>query len=352
MKRPKGLFFYDKELKMKKIIIGITILFALSFGIYYQVFGKLTRTNRLQAEAMNISQEMMSRESESGIINIALFGLDQREHGFEGDTRSDAIKIVSIDTKHDKIKMTSIQRDLLVLLPDEGLDKLNHAYWIGGPELAIRTLNQNLDLDVTRYVSVNYDGIEQLIDYVGGVEVELMNVELNNLNENLLDLNGLAGWVNHSMPIEEAGMQTLSGRQAIAYMRIRKVGSDYARMRRQTKVMTSLAKKMQALNYTQLLELLPIALSFVETNLQNDEILSLLPVMMKVNVEELETYQLPTNDFDETISTTYKGYEPVYLLQDYVKLASDAHENIYGYYKDSETISHQHDMIHETIEGL
>lgn len=329
MKGPKGPFFYDKELKMKKIIIGITILFALSLGIYYQVFGKLTRTNRLQAEAMNISQEMMSRESESGIINIALFGLDQREHGFEGDTRSDAIKIVSIDTKHDKIKMTSIQRDLLVLLPDEGLDKLNHAYWIGGPELAIRTLNQNLDLDVTRYVSVNYDGIEQLIDYVGGVEVELMNVELNNLNENLLDLNGLAGWVNHSMPIEEAGMQTLSGRQA----------------------MTSLAKKMQALNYTQLLELLPIALSFVETNLQNDEILSLLPVMMKVNVEELETYQLPTNDFDETISTTYKGYEPVYLLQDYVKLASDAHENIYGYYKDSETISHQHDMIHETIEG-
>lgn len=336
---------------MKKIVIGILMIVLLGFGIYHQVFGKLIRTQQLQTAAMNISQEMMVRESETDIINIALFGLDQREHGFNGDTRTDAIKIISIDTKNAKIKINSIQRDLLVLLPNGELDKLNHAYWRGGAELALQTLNKNFNLDLTRYITVNYDGVEQLIDYVGGVEIEILNSELNNLNENLLDLNGLANWENYSLPLEEGGVQTLTGRQSIAYMRIRKIGSDYARMRRQTRIIESLANKIKDLNYAELLELLPIALSFVETNLQMDEMLSLLPVAMTIDFSMIESYQLPTTDFDETISMSYNGYNPVYLVKNYVKLAADIHENIYGYYDANKEIENQHELIHEMIGG-
>ena len=131
---------------MKKFIMGIFLLTGLGFIIYYQIFGNLNRTEQLTQESMNISEEMMNRDSKTAIINIALFGLYQRNHGFEGDTPSHAIKIVSIDTKQSLIKVTSIQRDLLVVLPDQALDKLNHAYCIGGVELALWTLNQKFKI--------------------------------------------------------------------------------------------------------------------------------------------------------------------------------------------------------------
>ena len=336
------------------IIIFIIGVLAMGYLGYAMMFGKLNQTEKFVPEKMNISHEMLEREADSGIINIALFGLDQREHGFDGNVRSDAMKIISIDTVQSNVKITSVQRDLLVIIPDDevGLDKLNHAYWYGGAELALKTLNQNLDLDLTRYVSVNYDAIEALIDHLGGVEVQLLKAEVRHLNDVLYDLNRLAGIDLDTYLVEEGGLQVLNGRQALAYMRIRNIGSDYARMRRQTRVIEAVAKQLQKLNYGELMAFIQKGLQYVQTNLQNDEIISLIPLALKVDFNEIESYQLPTNDFDETISTTYKGYEPVYLLQDYVKLASDAHENIYGYYKDSEMISHQHDMIYEIIEGL
>lgn len=255
--------------KLVSIIILIVGLLGIGCFTYAMTFGKLNRTEKFVPEKMNISDQMLEREADSGIINIALFGLDQREHGFDGNVRSDAMKIISIDMVQSTVKITSVQRDMLVAVPDDsvGLDKLNHAYWYGGAELALKTLNQNLDLDLTRYVSVNYDAIEALIDQLGGVEIQLLKAEVRHLNDVLYDLNRLAGIDLDTYLVEDGGPQILNGQQALAYMRIRNIGSDYARMRRQTRVIEVVAKQLQELNYGELMAFIQIGLQYVQTNL-------------------------------------------------------------------------------------
>ena len=322
-------------MKIKKIVTIATIILVmlgvLMIGVVIKNVSSISLTGKLSADKLSISSKMLNKEQESGIINVAVFGLDNREHTYEGDTRSDAIKVVSLDTVEQRASITSFQRDILVNFSDDefGLDKLNHAYWYGGAELTLKTLNYNFDLDLSRYITINYDGVEKLIDQIGGIEIELLNVELKNLNENILDLNGLAGWENQAFPIEEAGVQILGGRQAVAFMRIRTIGSDYARMNRQTLVMRAVAQKLIKLDYSNLLNFIYEALSYIETNIQVDEIIKLLPQILSINLEELKQDRIPKTGFDETIAIEYKGYNPVYLLNDYIQSVMDVHEIIY-----------------------
>ena len=177
-----------------------------------------------------------------------------------------------------------------------------------------------------------------------------MNVELKNLNENILDLNGLAGWENQAFPIEEAGVQILDGRQAVAFMRIRTIGSDYARMNRQTLVMGAVAQKLIKLDYSNLLNFIYEALSYIETNIQVDEIIKLLPQVLSINLEELKQDRIPKTGFDETIAIEYKGYNPIYLLNDYIQSVMDVHEIIYEeIYFPIDRIKTNHEEIYESL---
>ena len=140
----------------------------------------------------------------------------------------------------------------------QDFEKLNHAYAYGGATLAMQTINYNFDLDLTRYVAFNFEGVQHVIDAMGGIELEIKEYEVPYISN-----------------VSKSGYQHLSGEQALAYMRVRYADSDYVRMDRQTTVMKAMFSKLTTLGYTELLSLLNDCLPYVETNLTKDEILSL-----------------------------------------------------------------------------
>ncbi|MFR9295620.1 MAG: LCP family protein, partial [Turicibacter sanguinis] len=180
--------------------------------------------------------------------------------------------------------------------------------------LAMQTINYNFDLDLTRYVTFDFDAIEFIIDSIGGVDIEVLSKEIS------------------SIPgVLQSGIQTLSGSQALSYMRIRYADSDYVRMSRQTTVMKAIFSKLKQTPYTKLLTLLNEALPFIETNLTKEEILNLGMEALKVDFNQIEQYQVPQNGYEDiNHSVSYKGYSPLYVLESYETVVKQLHEGIYG----------------------
>lgn len=231
-----------------------------------------------------------SADSQKEIVNIALFGVDQRE----GETafRSDAIMILTIDEADAELKLSSVMRDTLVEIEGYGPQKITKAYYFGGPELAVKTLNQNFDLNIREFATVNFQQMAAIIDAVGGVEIELSEAERKNANQSIDEQSRVAGLEPDY--IESAGLQTLNGTQAVAYARIRYVGNaDFERTSRQREVLRKIFDKALAMNPLQYPEFARKFLPTVETSLDLADILSLADIMLKRPT--LEDVRFPTN---------------------------------------------------------
>lgn len=205
------------------------------------------------------------------VKNIALYGLDTREDNNVG--RSDAIIVLSIDKKNKEIKLTSIARDTYITFENGKHNKITNAWAYGKAELAVKTLNRNLKLDVTDYVSVNFFQFADIIDYIGGVTIDVDESEMKVMNKTYIPYIRKSGI---KCPyIKKTGVQRLNGGQALAYARNRYTGSDIARGNRQREVLSAMydeVKKMNKLKYPKLVEML---LSECTTTLEKNEILSI-----------------------------------------------------------------------------
>ena len=228
--------------KGKKITIWIlAIVLAVIVGtvgtVYFygnHLFNKLEKVE-IDKEDIGITEEVQEKLSQysNSIINIALFGVD----AVDGDVgRSDSIMIATIDTVHKKLKLTSIMRDSYVAIDGHGNDKLNHAYAFGGPQLAIKTLNENFDLNIENFASVNFETLPKIIDELGGIELNIDADELEYINGYIAHLNNING--TSEPAIESTGIQHVSGTQALAFCRIRYTsGGDYKRTERHREVL-------------------------------------------------------------------------------------------------------------------
>ena len=175
-------------------------------------------------------------------INLALFAVDRRDKNQEGN--SDVIMIITIDQVTKKIKMSSIMRDTYVNIEGKGMDKINAAFALGGPQLAIKTINQNFDMDIQDYINVDFFGTAKMIDALGGVEINVKPEEIPYLNNYLKEIS----IIENIPPVNviNPGIQVLNGRQTVAYTRIRAVGrGDYERTERQRTVLIALFNKMK-----------------------------------------------------------------------------------------------------------
>ena len=258
-----------------KIFIGflcLVLALAVLGGGY--IMGMLNKVDNLElnTENLGINQEEIKEFSSSEkIINIALFGIDATD----GNTgRSDATMVATIDPVHKKLKLTSFMRDSYVYIEGYGQDKLNHAYAFGGPELAIRTLNENFGLNIENFITVNFSSLPVIINTLGGVDIEITNEELQYINNYINDINAKDG--TSSPGIYSAGVQHLDGVQALAYSRIRyTAGGDYKRTERQRTVLNALFTKIASTSVTNYNSLLNEILPYVQTNLSATDILSL-----------------------------------------------------------------------------
>ncbi|HBW13345.1 MAG TPA: LytR family transcriptional regulator [Proteiniclasticum sp.] len=224
-------------------------------------------------------------EEVKGITNIALFGVDA-PLGKRG--RSDAIMIVTIDRNSKKIKLSSIIRDSYVNIPDRGMDKVNHAYAFGGPELALKTLNSNFHLDIRNFATVNFTTLPKVIDTLGGVSITVTNAEATQI----------AG-------ISKGGTYTLTGEQALSYVRIRKIDSDFARSDRQRTVIEAIIKKMLDKPVTSYPGILSKILPLITTNMGSNDILSLAGSVVTNGIRTVDQMRFPEDSYSS--GQTIKG---------------------------------------------
>lgn len=234
------------------------------------------------------------------VRNILLIGNDARPED-DGYQRSDTMIILSIDQKRKKLKLTSIQRDMLAYINGDlhHLQRINASFNYG-PEGTMQTINQNLSLNISDFIMIDMNGVAEVIDLMKGIEVDVPDSPafIAAMNDAIDEQNKILHKTAYFM--EEGGTQLLSGSQALAYMRVRSVDSDFERNRRQREVLGLLFKKFKAFDAVTQATIVKSALSYLQSNMSFLDLASLA----KNNVDgirgEVETMQVPAVGFFET----------------------------------------------------
>lgn len=229
------------------------------------------------------------------IFNILVVGCDSRKEGGVG--RSDAMILFSVNEATEKIHMTSIMRDSYVSIPGRSNNRINAAYAFGGGKLLLDTVETNFDVDVDKYVAFDFYSFVDVVDSIGGIDLEVTDAEIPVLNGYVKELNRLNGRPEGTYYVTESGMQHLNGTQALGYSRIRYVGNgDFERTNRQRKVIAKVFEKVKTLNLLEINDLLNTFLPQVKTNLTQEEILSLMLKALDYLQYDLDSLRLPTDD--------------------------------------------------------
>ena len=239
--------------------------------------------------------------------NILLLGVYQRTPN--ESCRSDTMIICSINTQTSEVKLTSLMRDIAVDYTDLGSNngtyRLNAANYFGGPELTMKTINELLGMNIEKYVMVNFTGFTQICEALGGIEIditeeEMEQININSWNQYQIGLNN--GWDESNLEstneaLTEYGENThLNGRQALAYARIRKIDSDWERTNRQRKVLVAMMEKLEGTSAMELLQLGMTLQQYVETNMTLDEIVSTAERVLNSGLSGAETMVIPVTD--------------------------------------------------------
>ncbi len=292
--------------QVKKILFWFIVSFMFIIGVL--CFGAAYVLNNIDRDNVDMNHEDLEiHEGLSGDVkNVALFGVDARDDAVAG--RSDAMMIVSFDFKHHKVKVVSLMRDSLVDIEGYGRKKLNSAYAIGGVELAIKTINQNYKMNITDYVSVNFNQMAHIVDALGGVEVEITEAERKNANKYIKEMAQEAG--QEPDLIEKSGTVTLYGFQAVSYSRIRYVGNaDFQRTERQREVMEKLMDKALRLNPIQYPSVIMKILPLIETSMTNDELMKIAGRMVLSGKPAFEQGRFPLDGSYVTNSSYSMVYD-------------------------------------------
>ena len=280
-----------KERKVWNIIIKVlVVLLVIVIGIagagYFYIQSKLGKMQNVEInkEEIGISKEVS--DNLSGYRNIALFGVDSRNNNLEKGNRSDCIIIASINNKTKEVKLISVYRDSYLQIKGHGLDKVTHAYSYGSAELALNTLNTNLDLNIHEFVTVNFDAVAEAVDQLGGVEINIESQEeMKYLNAHIGETSRVTG--KQTPNVTRTGRQTLNGVQAVAYSRIRyTAGGDYKRAERMRTVMEAMLAKLKTKSIGQMSSFVDKLLPKVYTNISANDILALAPSIMNFKITE------------------------------------------------------------------
>ena len=292
--------FYKTHAKLKSIIAIVTAgiltlaitLSIVAFSVANIYLSKIKRPDgELDIDAPEAAKNIYDNQN---IINILLFGLDEKSPKLIG--RSDSIMLITINKETKKIKLTSLARDTRVPIEGHGMDKLCHAFvygWqekkdiSGGAEFAIKTINNAFNLNVSEYITANFWSVENIVNYLGGVDIQLTNAEYKYLNlEKNVD--------------PKTGKQTLNGELALRYSRIRKIDGAVQRDGRQRKVIMALFEKAKKLNPTKYNEFVNLVLKECTTSLSNSKIISLTSWgISNMNLIKFETLSIPTLELDQ-----------------------------------------------------
>lgn len=296
--------------KSKIIIISIVAILALIFlAGGYAVYSKLSKIKTTKIELPDEEIGIQKHENEEvknkkDVTSILLLGLDREEHA------TDVNMVLTLDDDNKEIRLLSILRDSYIYYGEDKTNKLNYAINYGGVTNSIKTVNENYGTEIRDYILIDFDGVMNLLDAMGGVNVNLTSEEIPYIspNKNL-----------------KSGNNVLSGKQALSYSRIRRIGTDFQRTQRQRNVINAMYSKVKSLSLGEMNKLLDVALNNVETSLSYGEILSLGQKIISYGGKEIKQGRVP---IDGTWHDDYK--ELYYLIWDKEPNLKYIRDFIYG----------------------
>lgn len=224
-------------------------------------------------------------EEDKAVFNILLIGTDDRTTKFNDNARGDTCILLSINRETNQVHLVSFERAIGVKIPSgeyEGQwDWLTHMFWYGGPYLMTRQIRENFKVDVTKYIRVNIRTFMELVDSVGGVDIDMTEAECNNINhpEGTFTAGNIKGMhvENEVQQDLVPGINHLNGATAMCYARLRAIDDDWHRVERQRKVILAAVENLKKLSVTELDKLLNNVLPLVQTNLTEGDIAGLIP---------------------------------------------------------------------------
>ena len=338
-------WFKKLSTKQKALLIsGIVLLVLMLAGVIYvaSIFNKLN-TEEIKEDEIFINEDLPDSIG-VGYTNFVLFGGDSRSGEVNKNLNTDTIIIVSLNNETKEVKMVSVYRDTLLDVTNGKIRKCNSAYNIGGAKQAINMLNMNLDLDIKKYVTVDFSAVVDLVDMVGGIEVEVTKAEMKEMNKFIGETASVAG--KKATYIKNPGLQKLDGVQATTYSRIRKnVGNDYARTERQRLVIQKVVEKAMKSNLSTINKIIDELFPRISTNFSMTEILSyakdftkykfgetsgfpfkkgsgtipgrgssVFPITLKSNVSELHAFLFGTEDYQPSFKVVEISGEIAYIV--------------------------------------
>ena len=297
MKRKQHDTFARWAMKLLCSLLALVLVLLLgATALFQQVLGKIHYTQppadfgtRLNSFLSNLASEGIGQQSDliggtgSGIVNILLIGQDRREG--EETARSDSMILCTYHRKTGNVTMTSFLRDLYVPIRGHHSNRINAAYSEGGAALLDDTLRENFGLHIDGNIEVDFSQFAQIIDLLGGVELELREDEAAEINkETGSDL--------------AAGTQVLNGAQALTYARIRKLDADgdFSRTSRQRKVMSALLSRYRDMQWKDLLPLMDQLLPLISTDMNYGKLVLLaMEILPKLSSAQITNQRIPAD---------------------------------------------------------
>ncbi len=343
-----------QKLDLLIVVLGILIVMAVTACVF--LMGKQDYNKGFQNKESQTTEESQTESDEHDLENdekdssteekledvltegftkkeevFAIFGVDSRSNQLGKGTRSDSIMLVYVNHEDGVAKVASIYRDCMVYIDGKGYEKITHAHFYGGPEMALSTINDNFDLKAENYVTVNFNSLTTLVDMLGGVEIEISDVEAA---------------VMRSENIGSAGTYLLNGAEALTFSRIRKIDTDYKRTERQREVLFQIFEKSKALTNLEKLELLETMLSNINTSYDGEEILKLLYALSQYEITQMTAF--PQVFYGGTVEGAW-----VEVPCTLVDMNASLHEFLYGEagYTPSEHVLMYSEVLSQKVAG-
>ena len=319
-------------------MIGVGSIIGAGLTVVHTQLDKVTKV-QVNRKALGINSRV-AKELRN-YRNIALLGIDARDMSDDSQTRSDAMIIASINKETNEVKLVSLYRDTYVSLGDNyGLDKMTHAYYYGGATQTLQTINRNLDLNCEEVVVVNWKAVADAVDLLGGLEINIRESEISEMNKYIKDTQKNIG--GSKKKIRRAGKQTLNGVQAVTYARIRKDSAegDHRRNERMKIVLSAAFEKAKNLDLDQLNKIANEVLPSIKTNITTNQMMEILLALNSYKITDSVSWPYDWTDW------TYNGiwYGPPVTLKSNV---TQLHEEFFNQknYEPTDTVKEISDRI-------
>lgn len=331
----KKIILFVFEILLLLVVLGV-------LWVYNSTLGQVEFEDGLSNSEAGINEDIDEDvlKNMHGYLNVALFGLDNRSNGSYNEGNSDCIMIASLNYDTKEVQIVSVYRDTYLSSGNGKYTKANAAYANGGAKRAVAMLNSNFDLDITKYICVDWKALVDAIDDIGGIDLNITKAEKNEINFLIPEVDGTTGY---STPyLSDQGMQHLNGTQATCYARIRNTsGDDFLRASRQRIVLQAMLDKAKQSDLASLTNMCKSIMSQISTNFTAAEIIQYASAITQYEMKE--TTGFPFELTTMNLSSTGDTVIPIDLAQN----VSELHQFLFNEtdYLVSDTVQSVSDKI-------